>query len=131
MGSPTKVHLCPVAGIGASVGGLEALKKLLQRCQPTLARHLSSFRTEIPPTRFSWGSCWQACNRLPVSETVSGAVFEPNHVLCAHNRVDASIGSNWPPSSFSKPRPTYQKASARQPHRFTDPDLRSLPARHR
>ncbi len=75
-----KAHLYPIVGIGASAGGLEALKKLFA------AMPLDSGLAFIVVPHLDPGHASMmvpllaACTAIPVSETLPEALIEPNHV---------------------------------------------------
>jgi len=73
-------HLCPVVGIGASAGGLEALKKLFA-AMPADSGAAFIVVPHLDPTHESlMVPLLAACTTIPVSETTPEALIEPNHV---------------------------------------------------
>ncbi|MCU0664712.1 MAG: PAS domain S-box protein [Myxococcota bacterium] len=71
---------CPIVGLGASAGGLEALKSFFAEVVPesglayVVVVHLSPHQPSMMPTLL------QSMTRIPIATAEDGDVIEPNHV---------------------------------------------------
>ena len=87
----TPQDLFPIIGIGASAGGLEAFRQLLQNL-PTdtgaafvLVQHLSPTHGSILPALLARSTA------MPVNETIDGVRIEPDHVYVIPSHMDVAI----------------------------------------
>jgi two-component system CheB/CheR fusion protein len=89
-GDPPKKSF-PIVGIGASAGGLEAFRQLLQNLPPdtgaafVLVQHLSPTHESILPALLARSTA------MPVGESIDGEKIEPNHVYVIPSHRDLAI----------------------------------------
>jgi two-component system CheB/CheR fusion protein len=91
-GGNTPVNPFPIVGVGASAGGLEAFRQLLQNLPVdtgaafVLVQHLSSTHESILPALLARSTA------MPVAETRDGVRIEPDHVYVIPADMDLAIG---------------------------------------
>ena len=89
--SPSPRSPCPIVGIGASAGGLEAFRQLLQHLPAdtgaafVLVQHLDPTHESILPTLLA------RCTAMPVAEARDGARIEPDHVYVIPSHMDLAL----------------------------------------
>ncbi len=78
--APTEIGRVPVVGVGASAGGLEALKQLLE-AMPTNTGMAFVLLSHLAPEHASaMAPILQRATRMPVVEATDGESVEPDHV---------------------------------------------------
>jgi PAS domain S-box-containing protein len=88
---PVRRQTFPIVGIGASAGGLEAFRQLLEHLPPdtgmafVLVPHLDPKHESILAELLSRGT------RMPVSEVTDGMRVEPNHVYVIPRNINMAI----------------------------------------
>lgn len=85
-----EIEVCPVVGIGASAGGLEALEGLFAHMIPTsnmafvVVQHLASKHKSI------MGSLLEKHTIMPIHNIEDGMEVKPNHIYL--NQPDKNVG---------------------------------------
>ncbi|HEY7419320.1 MAG TPA: chemotaxis protein CheB [Ktedonobacteraceae bacterium] len=104
-GCQSVISICPVVGIGASAGGLEALKALLSHLPSTtgmayvVVQHLDPSYPSLLPGLLAHATA------LPIREVVEGVAVEPDRVyICPPNAELTLIQSTFHLSSPSSNR---------------------------
>ncbi len=91
--SQAKASQFPIVGIGASAGGLEAIRKLLEALPENtglafvVVQHLAASQESMLPEILS------RFTKMPVSKTTSGIAVEANHVYVIPSGMTMTIGN--------------------------------------
>ena len=79
----TRKTIVPIVGIGASAGGLEALKTMISRLAPDLGAAYVIVQHLSPTQKSILHELLQGVTDLPVTQITDGTAIAPNHVFVA------------------------------------------------